>query len=166
MTTTTLYRPDCEDETHRMITKALDILTDMRVRDEIVTAVKALPDHMTPELSWSRLEAPNERDTGTLLASLRLLLPSGSGIGERWFRIRFGWTDEEIARIVILMRLAAATLRFHAKHTVLDGTEKMLLRDAERVEDFARGWPFSIPPGGRALQYENHTVVRLEPSDA
>lgn len=146
MTATTLYRPDCEDEASALIKKTLDILVDMRVRDEVLKAVRALPDHMTPGLRCSLREAPNERDTSTLLASLRLLLPSGGGIGERWFRIQHGWSGEEIAYIVILLRLAAVTLRLQAAHVVLSGTAETMLRDAEWVEDFARGWPFSTPP--------------------
>lgn len=143
MTATTLYRPDCEDETSALIEQTLTILVDMRVRKEVVAGVLTLPAHMAPGLCSSSVA---EGDTGTLRAALRLLLPSRTGIGEVWFRVRFGWTDEEIACIVILMRLVATTLRVQSAHVVLGGTAETMLRDAERVEDFARGWPFSIPP--------------------
>lgn len=136
----TLYRPDCEDETSALIEQTLNILVDMRVRDEVLGAVRALPDHLTPELSWSRREATDEGDTNTLKGTLRLLLPSGGGIGERWFRAQHGWSGEEIARIISLLRLVAATLRAQAAHVVLDGTAETMLRDAERVENFAMGW--------------------------
>jgi hypothetical protein len=167
MTTSTLYRPSSEIETSVLIEQTLNVLVDMRVREEVVAAVMGLPDHLTPPLSCRA----QERQTPDIFAfclrsSLRLLLPSRVGIGERWFRIRFGWTDEEIAHIVLLLRLVASTLRANAENVILDGTAETMQRDAEKVEVFVRGWPFSIPPGGRALQYENHTVVRLEPSDA
>ena len=137
----TMYRPESEDFAHRTISKALDILVDMRVRDEVLEAVRALPDHLTPELSWSRREAgEGEGDTNTLKATLRLLLPSGGGIGERWFRVQHGWSGDEIVHIVRLLRAAEAGLRFHADHAVLDGTVKTLLSDASRARDHARWW--------------------------
>ena len=136
-TRTTLYRPDAPEG---LMAETLSALTDMRVRDEMLEAVKALPDHLTPELSWSRHGAVDEGDTGTLLASLRLLLPSEDGIGERWFRVQHGWSGEEIAHIASLMRATDAGLRFHADRAVLDGTAKVLRADADRVDRLVEKW--------------------------
>lgn len=137
---TTMYRPESEDFAHRMISESLDILVDMRVRDEVLEAARALPDHLTPELSWSRREAVDEGDTNTLKATLRLLLPSGGGIGERWFRVQHGWSGDEVGHIASLLRAVEAGLRFHADHAALDGTAKMLLLDASRAKSLAGMW--------------------------
>ena len=144
MTTTTLYRPSSEIETSVLIEQTLNVLVDMRVREEVEAAVRGLPDHLTPPLSC-RAKERQAPDTMSLRSSLRLLLPSRVGIGERWFRIRFGWTDEEIAHIVLLLRLVASTLRANAENVILDGTAETLRRDAEKLEVFLRHWPFPVP---------------------
>jgi hypothetical protein len=143
MTTTTLYRPSSEIETSVLIEQTLNVLVDMRVREEVVAAVMGLPDHLTPP--FCRAQERQTPDTMSLRSSLRLLLPSRVGIGERWFRIRFGWTDEEIAHIVLLLRLVASTLRANAENVILDGTAETMQRDAEKVEVFVRHWPFPAP---------------------
>lgn len=153
MTTTTLYRPSSEIETSVLIEQTLNVLVDMRVREEVEAAVGALPDHLTPPLS--RRDDAYEADTNTLRSSLRLLLPSRVGIGEIWFRIRFGWDDEEIAIIVLLLRIVASTLRANAENVILDGTAETMRRDAEKLEVFLRHWPFPAPQtsphGGRQI---------------
>tara|TARA_Y100001973_G_scaffold59231_1_gene87185 strand:+ start:766 stop:1251 length:486 start_codon:yes stop_codon:yes gene_type:complete len=139
MTTTTLYRPASETETSVLIEQTLNVLVDMRVREEVEAAVRGLPDHLTPPLSC-RAKERQAPDTMSLRSSLRLLLPSRVGIGERWFRIRFGWTDDEIAHIIILLRLVASTLTLRTNNVVLDGTAAAMRRDAETADLFVDQW--------------------------
>lgn len=130
MSSTVLYRPHTDEETIGLIAETLDVLLDSRT-DGIIHG---------PLQEWG-LGPPesSQLDVNTLRTTLRHLLPH-NGFGESSFRICYGWTRDEIAKIVVLLRMSAKALRGSAPCAILSGTALTLTRDADKIDRLVERW--------------------------
>lgn len=166
MRSTVLYRPHTAEETMGLIAETLDALLDARGDGIIYAALK----------QWGWEPPEGEHDANTLRSALRYLLPC-DGFGDPSFRIDHGWTTDEIAKVIVLLRMLAESLRGAAAFalkmksnppgvSMLAGTAETLMRDADKIDRIVERWSVGVVlPGGKALQPEVTRRIKLNGGD-
>ena len=170
MRSTVLHRPHTEEETMGLIAETLEALVDARGDGIIYGALHQWGWEPLPEGGQSKYDA--KYDANTLRSALRHLLPC-DGFGEPRFRIDYGWTTDEIAKVIVLLRMLAESMRGAAAYALkmpfnppgslmLAGTAQTLMRDADKIDRLVERWSIGVVlPGGKALQPEVTHRIKL-----
>ena len=159
-----------------LIAETLEALVDARTDGIVYGALH--------QWGWEPPEGQSKYDANTLRSALRHLLPC-DGFGEPHFRIHYGWTTDEIAKIIVLLRMSAESMRGAAAFalkmksnpqgvlksnpqgvSMLAGTAETLMRDADKIDRIVERWSDgSVLPGGKALQPEVTHRIKLNGGD-
>jgi len=158
MRSTILHRPHTDEETLGLIAETLYALIDARTDSMVRGALER----------WGWVDsATNPYDATETRKALRFILPH-EGFGESTFRVRYGWTTDELAQIIMLLRLSAESMRGAAafamktENEMLSGTAETLMRDADKIDRLVERWSVGVVlPGGKALQPEVTHRIKL-----
>ena len=168
MRSTVLHRPHTKEETVGLIADTLEALVDARTDGIVYGALH--------QWGWEPPEGQSKYDANTLRSALRYLLPC-DGFGEPHFRIHYGWTTDEIAKIIVLLRMSAESMRGAAAFALkmpsnppgarmLAGTAETLMRDADKIDRIVERWSVGVVlPGGKALQPDVTRRIKLNGGD-